>query len=204
MTRQEAWDLMTEWTQNDALRRHMLGVEAAMRWYARKHGEDEESWAVTGLLHDFDYEKYPNPPDHPLKGAEVLRAKGCPEEIVRAILGHAAWGGVTRDTLMAKVLFAVDELVGFLFACAYVQPSKSIADVKVGSVKKKLKDKGFARAVNRDEIRQGIEELGIHPDEHIGNVIEAMKAVAPALGLAGAQGTSGSPGVPEAPTEAPH
>jgi putative nucleotidyltransferase with HDIG domain len=198
MTRQEAWDLMTEWTQNDALRRHMLGVEAAMRWYARKHGEDEESWAVTGLLHDFDYEKYPSAPDHPLKGAEVLRAKGCPEDIVRAILGHAAWGGVTRDTLMAKVLFAVDELVGFLFACAYVQPSKSIADVKVSSVKKKLKDKGFARAVNRDEIRQGMEELGANPDEHIGGVIEALKGAAPSLGLAG------SPAAPGTASEAGH
>jgi len=185
MTRQDAWNLVCEWTQSEALRRHMLGVEAAMRGYARKHGEDEEKWGIVGLLHDFDYERYPDAPDHPLKGAEVLREKGYPEEVVRAILGHADWGGVPRDSLMAKVLFGVDELVGFLFACAYVQPSKSIADVKVSSVKKKLKDKGFARAVSREDIRRGIEELGVDPDEHIGWVIEAMKEVAPSLGLAG-------------------
>ena len=185
MTRQDAWNLVCEWTQSEALRRHMLGVEAAMRGYARKHGEDEEKWGIVGLLHDFDYERYPDAPDHPLKGAGVLREKGYPEEVVRAILGHADWGGVPRDSLMAKVLFGVDELVGFLFACAYVQPSKSIADVKVSSVKKKLKDKGFARAVSREDIRRGIEELGVDPDEHIGWVIEAMKEVAPSLGLAG-------------------
>ena len=185
MTRDDAWKLLCEWTQNEALRRHMLGVEAAMRWYARKHGEDVETWGLVGLLHDFDYERYPNPPDHPIKGAEVLREKGCPEDVVRAILSHAQWSGVPRDTLMAKTLFAVDELVGFLFACAYVQPTKAISDVKVSSVKKKLKDKGFARAVSREDIRRGIEELGVPPDEHISGVIEAMKEVAPALGLAG-------------------
>ncbi|MBI4607114.1 MAG: HDIG domain-containing protein [Planctomycetes bacterium] len=185
MTRDEAWRLVCEWTQSEALRRHMLGVEAAMRWYARKLGEDEETWAVTGLLHDFDYERHPNAPDHPLKGAEVLRQKGCPESIVRAILGHAHWGGVPRDTPMARTLFAVDELVGFVFACAYVQPTKRVADVKPASVKKKLKDKAFARAVSRDDIRQGMEELGIDPDEHIANVIAALTEAAPALGLAG-------------------
>ena len=185
MTRQEAWELMCEWTANEALRRHMLGVEAAMRWYARKHGEDEETWGIVGLLHDFDYEKYPNLPDHPLKGGEVLREKGYPEEIVRAILSHAEESGVPRDTLLARTLYAVDELVGFLFACAYVQPSKAIADVKVSSVKKKLKDKGFARAVSREDIRRGIEGLGIEPDAHFENVIAALKEVAPALGLGG-------------------
>lgn len=185
MTRDDAWSLLCEWTQDEALRRHMLGVEAAMRWHARKHGEDEEKWGIVGLLHDFDYERYPEPPDHPLKGAEVLRQKGYPEDVVRAILGHAAWGGVERDTLMARVLFAVDELVGFLFACAYVQPSKSIAEVKVKSVKKKLKDKGFARKVSRDDIQQGIEELGVDRDEHIAAVIEALREVAPDIGLAG-------------------
>jgi predicted hydrolase (HD superfamily) len=140
---------------------------------------------MAGLLHDFDYERYPNPPGHPLKGAEVLRAEGWPEEIVRAVLSHADWGGVPRDTPLTKVLFAVDELVGFLFACAYVQPSKSIADVKASSVKKKLKDKGFARAVSRDDIRRGMEGLGVEADAHIAGVIEALQAVAPSLGLAG-------------------
>jgi predicted hydrolase (HD superfamily) len=186
VTRDEVWNLVCEWTQSEALRRHMLGVEAAMRWYARKHGEDEETWGIVGLVHDFDYEKFPQAPDHPLKGAEVLREKGYPEAIVRAVLGHAEWGGVPRDTLMAKVLFAVDELVGFLFACAYVQPSKAIADVKVSSVKKKLKDKAFARAVSRDDIRRGTEELGVDPDEHIAGVLEALREAAPSLGLAGA------------------
>jgi putative nucleotidyltransferase with HDIG domain len=185
MTREDAWNLVCEWTQSDALRRHMLGVEAAMRWYARKLGEDEERWGVTGLLHDFDYERHPEAPDHPIKGAETLRAKGCPEDIVRAILGHAHWSGVPRDTPMAKALFAVDELVGFLFACAYVQPTRNVADVKVASVKKKLKDKGFARSVSRDDIRQGIEELSIDPDEHIANVLAALSAAAGELGLAG-------------------
>src|SRR5262245_9885586 len=174
MNREEAWSLVCEWTQSDALRRHMLGVEAAMRWYARRYGEDAETWGVTGLLHDFDYERYPQAPDHPLKGAEVLRGQGCPEPIVRAILGHAHWGGVPRDTPLAKTLFAVDELVGFLFACAYVQPSKRVADLKVSSVKKKLKDKAFARSVSRDDIRQGMEELGVDPEEHIGNLIQAL------------------------------
>ncbi len=185
MNRAEAWNLVCEWTASDALRRHMLGVEAAMRWYARKLGEDVEAWGVAGLLHDFDYERYPQAPDHPLKGAEVLRAKGCPEPIVRAILGHAAWGGVPRDTPMARALFAVDELVGFLFACSYVQPSKRIADVKPASVKKKFKDKGFARAVSREDIQQGIAELGLDAEEHIANVIAALTEAAPALGLAG-------------------
>ncbi len=183
MNRDEAWTLLCEWTRSDALRRHMLGVEAAMRAYARKHARDEETWGIVGLLHDFDYERFPEPPDHPLRGAVVLREKGYPEEVVRAILGHAPWGGAPRDTLMAKVLFAVDELVGFLFACAYVQPSKSIADVKVSSVKKKLKDKAFARAVSREDIRQGMEELGADPDEHIATVLDALRGSASALGL---------------------
>lgn len=189
MTRDDAWSLVCEWTQSDALRRHMLGVEAAMRWYARKLGEDTdeeiEKWGITGLLHDFDYEKYPSAPDHPIRGAEVLREKGYPEDVVRAILGHAHWGGVERDTPLARTLFAVDELVGFIFACTYVQPSKSIADVKPASVKKKLKDKGFARTVSREDIAQGIVEIGIPADEHIANVIAALSEAAPALGLAG-------------------
>jgi putative nucleotidyltransferase with HDIG domain len=186
MTREEAWNLVCEWTASEALRRHMLGVEAAMRAYARHFGEDEETWGVAGLLHDFDYERHPQAPDHPLRGAEVLRARGCPEPIVRAILGHAHWGGVPRDTRMAQVLFAVDELVGFVFACAYVQPSGRVADVKPSSVKKKLKDKAFARSVSRDDIQQGLAELGVEPDAHIALVIAALSEAAPALGLAGA------------------
>lgn len=183
MNREQAWSLVCEWTESDALRRHMLGVETAMRWYARRSGEDEEVWGVTGLLHDFDYERHPEAPDHPLKGAEVLRAQGCPEPIVRAILGHAHWGGVPRDTLLARTLFAVDELVGFLFACAYVQPSKRVADVKVSSVKKKLKDKAFARSVDRACVYGGAEGVGRPLDEHVAFVIEALKPIADEIGL---------------------
>jgi len=188
VTRDEAWSLVCEWISSDALRRHMLGVEAAMRWYARHLGEDEERWGLAGLLHDFDYERHPEPPDHAVKGAEVLRASGCPDDVVRAILGHAPWSGVPRDTPMAQALFAVDELVGFLFACSYVQPSRSITDVKVSSVKKKLKDAGFARSVSRDDIRGGAAELGVELESHIANVIEALKARAADLGLAGRPG----------------
>jgi putative nucleotidyltransferase with HDIG domain len=185
VTREEAWRLVCEWISSEALRRHMLGVEAAMRWYARRLGEDEGLWGLAGLLHDFDYERYPAPPEHAVKGSEVLRSSGCPEDVVRAILGHAPWSGVPRDTPMARALFAVDELVGFLFACSYVQPSRSIADVKVSSVKKKLKDAGFARAVSRDDIRNGATELGVELDTHIANVIEALTEGAGDLGLAG-------------------
>jgi putative nucleotidyltransferase with HDIG domain len=183
MDRSEALALMEEWTPSDALRRHMLGVEAVMRHYARKLGEDEELWGLAGLLHDFDYERHPQVPDHPLEGAKVLRAKGCPEIIVKAILAHAPATGV---------LFAVDELVGFLFACAYVQPTKKIADVKVSSVKKKLKDKAFARAVSREDIALGIEELGVDADAHIAAVAGALAASAGFIGLAGSEGSPGA------------
>ena len=157
---------MHEHTQSPSLRQHMLAVEAAMRAYATKYGEDPETWGVVGLLHDFDYEKYPNqehsPTDgHPVWGVTLLRSKGVPEPMLRAVLGHATYSGVPRDTQMAKTLFAVDELCGFLVACALVRPSKSFADLEVSSVKKKLKDKAFARGVNRDEVRQGAEELGV-------------------------------------------
>ncbi len=183
MTRDEAFQLLTEYTTKDGLIKHALAVEAAMRAYARKFGEDEEAWGIVGLLHDFDYEKYPTMKDHPFKGAEILRSKNFPEEWVKAILSHATHTGVPRDTLMAKTLFAVDELCGFITAVAYVRPNRKLEEVQVKSVKKKLKDKAFARQVNRDEIREGAELLGIPLDEHIQNVINAMKSIAPQLGL---------------------
>ncbi len=161
----------------------MLCVETAMRAYADKYSEDKELWGITGLLHDFDYERYPNPPDHPLKGNEVLKEKGYPEEMRNAILGHAEYTNVPRTTLLAKTLFAVDELCGFLVACSLVKPDKKIASVEVSSVKKKLKDKAFARGVNRDDILKGSEELGVNLDNHILFVLDALKQNASALGL---------------------
>ena len=197
MTRADALALMREHTESPSLRQHMLAVEAAMRAYAVKHGEDPETWGMIGLLHDFDYEKYPNPEHsptegHPAWGVRLLRERGLPEPLCRAILGHATYSGVPRDTAMAKALFAVDELCGFLVACALVRPSKSFGDLEVGSVKKKLKDKAFARGVNRDEVRQGAEELGVPLDDHIAFVIQALRPVEGALGL----GASGAPAAP--------
>jgi putative nucleotidyltransferase with HDIG domain len=188
MTRDEALELMHEYTPSDALRKHMYAVEAAMRAYARKHGKDEESWGLVGLLHDFDYERYPNDAhspteEHPSYGVAVLRDRGLPEEMCEAILGHASYTGVPRNTLMAKSLFAVDELCGFLVACALVRPSRSLSDLTVKSVKKKLKDKAFARGVNRDEVRQGAEEIDIPLDDHIQFVIESLRPVEQRLGL---------------------
>ena len=183
MTRNEAWTLLCEYTINENLRKHSLAVEAAMKAYAKKYGEDEEKWTVAGLLHDFDYERYPQAPDHATKGAEILRQKGVSEDIIKAILGHASYTGVPRDTQMAKVLFAVDELTGFLTACALVKPSKTIAEVEANSVRKKLKDKAFARSVNREDIQKGLEELGLTFEEHVGFVIEAMGGAAKELGL---------------------
>ncbi len=182
MNRNEALNLMHEYTKNDALRKHMYAVEAAMRAYARKFGEDEEKWGVVGLLHDFDYEMYPNIPDHPLKGSEILKEKGVSEEIRTAILGHASFTNVSRETLMAKTLFAVDELCGFISACALVRPNK-ISDLEESSVKKKMKDKAFAKNVNRDEIIQGAMELKIEFTEHINFTIGAMRSSAPILDL---------------------
>ncbi|HXY20770.1 MAG TPA: HD domain-containing protein [Gemmatimonadales bacterium] len=191
MNRSDALALMHEFTASDALRKHMYAVEAAMRAYARQFGEDEETWAVVGLLHDFDYERFPNAnrsptEEHPSEGAKVLAAKGYPEPLRRAILGHASYTGVARDTRLAKTLYAVDELCGFLVACALVRPSRSLADLEVPSVKKKLKDKAFARNVNRDEIREGAEELGVPLDDHIRFVIEALRPVERDLGLGAA------------------
>lgn len=182
MTRQESLDLLFEYTKTDSLRKHALAVEAAMRSYARKHGEDEETWGTVGLLHDFDYEMYPQVPDHPTKGSAILAQKGYSEEIRRTILSHVPAMNVPRDTPMAKTLFACDELCGFIVACALVRPNK-IADLEVSSVKKKLKDKAFARSVSREDIQRGIEEMGGNPEEHIRFVIDALKAVANELGV---------------------
>lgn len=182
MNRSDAALLLKEYTKNDALLKHMYAVEAVMRAYAKKFGEDEEKWGIVGLLHDFDYEMYPDAVNHPLKGSEILKERGYPEDVRNAILGHAAYTGIPRDTLMAKVLYACDELCGFITACALVRPNK-ITDLEVSSVKKKLKDKAFARNVNRDDIYQGCAELGVPLDEHIQFVINAMKSKATELGL---------------------
>ena len=191
MTRDEALALMHEYTASDALRKHMYAVEAAMRAYARRFGEDEEAWGVVGLLHDFDYERYPNaehsPTEgHPSTGVRLLRERGLAEPLCAAILGHASSTGVPRETAMARALFAVDELCGFLVACALVRPSRSLADLEVASVKKKLKDKAFARGVNREEVYQGAAELGVPLEEHIAFVIEALRPVERSLGLGAA------------------
>ncbi len=183
MDREQAWNLMTEYTKSDSLRKHMLSVEAAMRFYAKKFGEDEEKWSIVGLLHDFDYEQNPSLEDHPFVGVKILEEKGYPEEIRRAVLAHAEHTGVVPETPMEKSVFAVDELTGFIVAVALVRPSKSIMDVKVKSVKKKMKDKGFARNVNREDIRKGAALLNLSLEEHIGNVIEAMQGIAKELEL---------------------
>lgn len=182
MNRTDALQLLKEYTKNEALLKHMYAVEAAMRAYAQKNNEDAEKWAIVGLLHDFDYEMYPKAPDHPLKGSEILKEKGYPEDIRNAILGHASYSGVPRDTLMAKVLYACDELCGFITACALVRPNK-IADLQVSSVKKKMKDKSFAANVSREDIIKGCEELGVPMDEHIAFVIDAMKKISTEIGL---------------------
>ncbi|MCX7983312.1 MAG: HDIG domain-containing protein [Bacteroidetes bacterium] len=178
----DALMLMHSYVQNDALRKHMYAVECAMRAYARKFGENEELWAIVGLLHDFDYEKYPYAPDHPLKGAEILRQLEYPEEIINAILGHATYTNVTRSTLLAKTLYACDELCGFINAVAIVRPNK-ILDLEVSSVKKKLKDKGFARNINRDDVMNGAMELGLPFDDHVQFVITALRQERERIGL---------------------
>jgi len=187
-TRAEAFALVCDWTQSESLRKHMLSVETAMRAYARRLGQDEEAWAVAGLIHDFDYERFPNDAqaaeaEHPAEGVRYLRGVGWPEEILQAVLGHAHYTGVARETLMAKALFAVDELTGLITACALVKPSKAVRDVDVAGVRKKMKDKAFARGVNRDDIVQGAEALGVALDEHIGVVLGAMQENAEVLGL---------------------
>ena len=185
MNREEAWGLLTEYTQSESLRKHALAVESCMRAYARKFGEEEEKWAITGLLHDFDYERYPTPEEHPFAGEKILAERGYPEEIRRAILSHAQYSGVPRESKMEKTLFACDELAGFITACALVKPSKSLAEVEPRSVRKKMKDKAFARAVNRGDITEGAAEMGIDLEEHIAFCVDAMRSVAAELGLAG-------------------
>lgn len=179
---EDALNLMHEYTTSDALRKHMYAVESAMRAYANKFNEDEELWAIAGILHDFDYEMNPNAPDHPTKGAKILNEKGYPDIIIRAILGHASYTGIKRDTLLAKVLYACDELCGFINAVSIIRPNK-IADLEIASVKKKLKDKAFAKNISRNDIETGAKELGIPLEEHIKFVIEAMKSNSIKIGL---------------------
>jgi putative nucleotidyltransferase with HDIG domain len=189
-TRADALALMESWTPSDSLRKHMLSVEGAMRAYAAHFGEDVERWGLAGLMHDFDYERYPNDAhaadaEHPSEGVRVLRGLGYPEDVLQAILGHAHYTGVARETRMAKALFAVDELCGMVTACALVRPSRSVNDLEVSSVKKKMKDKAFARGVNREDVTQGASELGVELDAHIAFVIAALRDRAELLGLAG-------------------
>ena len=185
MNRDAAWALLTEYTKSDSLLKHAMGVEAAVRGYARTFGEDEEAWGVVGLLHDFDYERWPSLDDHPFRGCEILREKGYPEWVTRAILSHAEYSGVPRQSRLEKTLWACDEMAGFITAASLVRPSKSILDLEPASVVKRMKDKAFARAVKREDLRAGADELGLPLDEHIGNVIAFMRERADALGLRG-------------------
>jgi putative nucleotidyltransferase with HDIG domain len=189
-SREDAWNLVCEYTQSESLRKHMLAVEACVRAYARKNGADEELWGIAALLHDFDYERWPNAEhsadrEHPAEGAKILREKGYSEELIRAILSHAEYSGVARQSALEHTLFACDELAGFLTACTYVRPSKSILDLEVSSVKKRMKDKAFARGVSREDVIKGAEELGVPLDEHITFCINALRENADALGLRG-------------------
>lgn len=181
--RTAAWGLLTEFTLSESLRKHALSVEACMRAYAEKFGGDVELWGIVGLLHDFDYDKYPSLDDHPYKGNEILKERGYSEEIRRAILSHADYTGVTRDSQMEKALFACDELAGFITACALVKPSKSLSEVEAKSVKKKMKDKAFARSVSRDDITNGAASLGVELEDHIAFCIQAMQKISAVLGL---------------------
>jgi putative nucleotidyltransferase with HDIG domain len=185
MDRDQAWEIVCEFVKSESLRKHMLAVEACVAAYARKFGEDEQKWAVTALLHDFDWEIHPDAPDHPMKGEPILAARGVDEEIRRAILSHANYSGVPRVSPLEKTLFACDELAGFLTACSYVKPGRSIQEVEVKSVRKKMKDKAFARNVNRDDVINGAAEMGVDLDQHIEFCIGALQARATELGLAG-------------------
>jgi putative nucleotidyltransferase with HDIG domain len=185
MNRNDAWCLLTEFTQSESLRKHALAVEACMRAYARKVGGDEDLWGVVGLIHDFDYEKYPSAEEHPFKGSEILKERGYSEEIRRAILSHANYSGVARQSLLEKTLFACDELAGLITAMALIKPNKSLAEVDAKSVRKRMKDKAFARSVSREDIVNGAADLGVDLDEHISFCIEAMKGVSDELGLDG-------------------
>jgi putative nucleotidyltransferase with HDIG domain len=182
-SREDAWKILTEWTQNENLRRHAVAVEACMRWYARRFGEDEELWGNTGLLHDFDYERNPNPPDHPLVGMNYLRENGWPEPLIHAIGGHAEYLGIVRETLLDRALFAVDELSGLIVATALIRPSRSLADVTVDSIMKNYRKTAFARGVNREDVQKGAAELDIPLEEHAANCLAAMGEAASQLGL---------------------
>ncbi len=183
LSREAAWDLLCEYTKSESLRKHALAVEAAVRGYARTYGEDEEAWGVVALLHDFDYERYPDAENHPYRGAEILREKGYPEWVVRAVMSHADYTGVERESLLERVLFACDEMAGFVTAAALVRPSKSVQDLEASSVVKKMKDKAFARAVSREDLKAGAEALNLPLADHVNNVIAAMRERATELGL---------------------
>lgn len=205
-TRSEALALVHEWTHSESLRKHMLSVEAAMRAYALRFGEDVELWGVTGLIHDFDYERFPNnaqiaDQEHPAEGVRQLRALGWPESVCEAVLGHGHYTGVPRISLMSKALFACDELTGLITAAALVKPSRAVSEVDVTGVRKKMKDKAFARGVNRDDVIQGADALGVALDEHIGVVLAAMQAAAPSLGLTGVAADPNAAAFPSTPSD---
>jgi len=185
LSREAAYALMTEYTQSESLRKHMLAVEASVRGYARLWGEPEEDWAVVALLHDFDYERWPDQANHPFRGVEILKAQGYPEWVTRAILSHAEYSGVPRESRLEHALYACDEMSGFVTACSLVRPSKSVLDLEAASVMKRMKDKAFARAISREDLRKGAEEVNLPIDQHIGNVITFMRERADVLGLRG-------------------
>ena len=185
VNRDEAFALMTEYTQSESLRKHMLAVEASVRGYARAFGENEEEWGIVALLHDFDYERWPSREDHPYRGVEILKEKGYPEWVTRAILSHADYSGVTRESRLEKTLFACDEMSGFVTAAALVRPSKSVLDLEAASVIKRMKDKAFARGVPREDLRKGADEIGLSLEEHVANVIKFLREQADSLGLRG-------------------
>jgi putative nucleotidyltransferase with HDIG domain len=185
LTRDEAWLVLSEFTKSESLLKHALAVEAAVRGYARKFGEDPDAWGIVALLHDFDYERWPSAADHPFRGVEILRLRGYPEWVIRAILSHAAYSGVPRESLLEKTLFACDEMAGLVTAASLVRPSKSVLDLTAASVMKRMKDKAFARGVNREDLRAGAELLGLSLEEHIANVIAFMREQADVLGLRG-------------------
>jgi putative nucleotidyltransferase with HDIG domain len=185
LNRESAWALLTEYTKSESLLKHALAVEAAVRGYARAHGQDEDAWGIVALLHDFDYERWPSLDDHPFRGSEILRERGYPEWIIRAILSHADYSGVPRESQLEKTLFACDEMAGFITAASLVRPSKSVLDLEASSVMKRMKDKAFARAVKREDLKAGAELLGLPLETHIANVIGFMRGQADALGLRG-------------------
>jgi putative nucleotidyltransferase with HDIG domain len=185
LNREAAWELLTEYTKSESLLKHALAVEAAVRGYARRFGEDEEGWGIVALLHDFDYERWPSLEEHPFRGSEILRERGYPEWVIRAILSHAEYSGGPREGRLEKTLFACDEMAGFITAAALIRPTKSVLDLEPASVIKRMKDKAFARAVKREDLRAGAELLGVPLETHIGNVIESMREQADALGLRG-------------------